>query len=273
MIAAKTWREIRVMAWIYFAILLLMLVPAILVWPDLYADLQRASAMAKAIGSWGEFMRRAIDAMKNPDEDFAFLSYMALQMYFKGTNVAGIAASVLIGTGLVARERETTTLEYLLSRPVSRGRILWQKTWPCLLALVIPIFLANWAAIPIARSIGYGLPFSGVTWCSVHAAAFVALLFVLTVLASVHCRIQAHAAFLVGGVVILELAIYFIPVLRVASLFRVSDFDWYGPIMSGNRPPSEMFDLFSGPGLTAWISIAAASIYALAHYRFARIEP
>ena len=272
MIAGKTWREVRAMTLVYTAILILMMVPAVYVWPDLYADLQRPSAMAKAVGSMGEFMQRAMDALRNRDEDFAYLSYMALQLFFKGANVAGIAAGVLLGTGLFAREREAMTFEFLLSRPVSRGAILWQKVWPCVIAIVVPIFLANLLAIPVSRRIEFGLPLDRVLWCSLHSALFVLLVFGLTVLASIRCRVQAHAAFWVGGFVIAQLAIYFIPVLRLGSLFRLSDFDWYGPIMAGNRGPAQMFDLLHEPGLTSWLLLALALLYGVAHWQLRRAQ-
>lgn len=272
MIAGKTWREVRLMTLVYAAILILMMVPAVFVWPDLYADLQRPSAMAKAVGSMGEFMQRAMDALRNKDEDFAYLSYMALQLFFKGGNVAGIAAGVLIGTGLFAREREAMTFEFLLSRPVSRAKLLWQKVWPCVIAIVLPIFVANCLAIPISRRIEFGLPLERVLWCSLHNALFVLLIFLLTVIASIRCRVQAHAAFWIGGLVIVQLAIYFIPVLRLGSMFRLSDFDWYGPIMAGNRGPAQMFDLFTEAGLSSWLVLGAVALYGIAYWQLRRAQ-
>ncbi|MFM1873057.1 MAG: family transporter protein [Planctomycetota bacterium] len=272
MIAGKTWREVRFMTLVYAAILALMMVPAVLVWPDLYADLQRPSAMATAVGGMGDFIKRAMDAMRNRDEDFAYLSYMALQLFFKGTNVAGIAAAVLLGTGLFARERESMTFEFLLSRPVSRSTILWHKVWPCLVAIAVPIFAANALAVPMSERIGFGLPLDRVLWCSLHGALFVVLVFLLTVIASIRCRVQAHAAFWVGGFVIVQLAIYFIPVVRHASIFRLSDFDWYGPMMAGNRGPLQMFDPLRHEGLTTWLVLAAIALYAIAWRQLKKAE-
>jgi ABC-type transport system involved in multi-copper enzyme maturation permease subunit len=271
-IAGKTWREIRGMALAYLAILALILIPAVQVWPDLYSDFQRGSAMAKAFGSIGDFAKRITDALGARDEDFAYLSYMALQMYFKGTNVAGIAAAVLLGTGLFARERESMTLEFLLSRPVSRAAVLWGKVWPCLLAVTVPIFLANWVAIPLSQNIGFALPFERVTLCSLHAAAFVCCVLLLTVLASIFCRLQVHAAFAIGGLVIVELVIYFIPVLRQGSAFRLSDFDWYAPIMAGNRGLRQMLDPIWYPGLTAWLLLACVLAYLAALWALRKLE-
>lgn len=272
MIAGKTWREVRYLTLAYAAILLLIIVPAVLVWPNLYADLQRPSAMATAVGSMGEFIKRAMDALRDRDEDVAYLSYMALQLFFKGSNVGGIAAAVLIGTGLFAREREAMTFEFLLSRPVSRRAILWQKVWPCSLAIALPIFLANLLAAPLSRQIDFGLPLDRLAWCSLHNALFVLAIFLLTVIASIRCRVQAHAAFWVGGLVIVQLAIYFIPVLRFGSLFRLSDFDWYGPIMAGNCGPVQMFDPLHHPAFSFWLLLANLLLYALAQRQLTKAE-
>ena len=42
MIAGKTWREIRVMAFAYLMIMELLAIPVILWWPDIYDDLQKS---------------------------------------------------------------------------------------------------------------------------------------------------------------------------------------------------------------------------------------
>lgn len=272
MIAMKTWREVRVMALVYLVILVLMMVPAVLVWPSLHADLQRPSAMLQAFGRMGEFLGRAVDAMRNPDEDIAYLSYMALQLFFKGANVAGIAAAVLLGTGLFAREREAMTFEFLLSRPVSRGSLLWQKVWPCALVVVLPIFVTSLVAVPMSAAIGFGLPLGPLLWCSLHNSLFVLVVLQLTVLASLQSRVQAHAAFAIGGFVIVNLAMYFIPTVRVVSLFRLSDFDWYGPIMAGNRGAAELFDPLRHAGLSTWLVLALGLLYAYTHRRLNRLE-
>lgn len=265
MIALKTWREVRGMALVYTLILELMLIPAILLWPDLYADLERPSALLQSIPF--DFFRRAVDGMRDPDMDTAFLNYMALQMFFKGVNVAGIACAVLLCTGLVARERENATLEFLMGRPVSRSRILWSKSWVTMLCLVVPVFLTSWSAIAWSDHIGFHLPFYEVTLASLHSSVFLLLVAALTVLFSVICRVQAHVAFWVGGIVILQLAMFFIPDIRHFSIFRLSDFDVYGPLMAGN---TRLADLFRSK--TLWLLLGAAGVYGIALQVFRRSD-
>lgn len=269
MIANKTWREIRVMTLVYLLILELLLIPAVLLWPDIYGDLQR-STFLRSIGF--DVARSIGEGIGNRDEDLAYVNWMALQLFFKGVNLAGIAAAVLLGTALFAREREAHTLEFLLARPVSRGMILWQKSWPTALCVVVPVFLANWSAIWWSARIDQPLAFGPVTLCCVHSALFVLCFLGFTTWVSVLCRVQAHVAFWVGGITIVQIGIYLIPRLRRYSLFHLSDFDWYAPMMLGNLGLPDMFDPFGHAGLTTCILVVTGVFYALALCALRRLE-
>jgi ABC-type transport system involved in multi-copper enzyme maturation permease subunit len=269
-IAAKTFREIRVMALVYLGILVLLSVPVILLWPDLYGDLQR-SALLRNIPI--DFVRRITEGVSNRDEQVAYLNWIAAMLFFRSVNLAGIAAAVLFGTALFARERESGTFEFLLARPVSRARILFDKSWPTALCVVVPVFLANWAAILWTWRLGLELPFAEVTLASLHGALFVLAFLAFTTWVSVLCRVQAHVAFWVGGVTILQIGIYMTQRLRRFSLFRLSDYDVYAPILVGNRGPAQMFDPVRHDGATAWVVAATVLFYALAFRALQRLEP
>ena len=251
------------MALVYLLILEMMLVPAVLLWPTLYEDLQRSSLLSSLPG----FLQRMANSMRDSDEGFAFRSYMAVQMFFKGVNVAGIACSVLLGTALVARERENQTLEFLLARPISRARILWSKYWVTAVAILIPIYLSSWSAIPLARHIGWNLPFAEVTLGAFHSSIFVLLFLTFTTLFSVLCRNQVHVAFIVGGFTIVQVSVYFIQTIRVASLFRLSDFDVYGPILAGNVYFGQLFW-----DKTVWLLVVVVLLYATTDRIFRRAD-
>lgn len=270
MIARKTWREVRVMALVYLLILEVLLLPVILLWPDIYGDLQR-STFLRSVNF--DFIRQIGEGITSRNEHVAYLNWMALQLFFKGVNLAGIAAAVLLGTALFAREREAHTLEFLLARPVSRGRILWQKSWPVAICVMLPVFLANWSAILWSRHIDCTLPFWPLTLCCLHSSLFVLCFLAATTWVSVLCRVQAHVAFWVGGVTILNIGVYLIPRLRRYSLFHLSDYDWYAPLLAGNRRLLDMFDPFGHDGLTAWLLAATAVFYGLAWRSLRRLEP
>lgn len=272
MIALKTWREVRVMALVYLAILVILMLPVIFLWPDFQSDLQRSSVL-RSFANFADFAQRAVSGITDKNEDIAYLNWMALQLFFKGVNLAGIAASVLLGTALFAREREAHTLEFLLARPVSRGRILWAKSWPVALCVMVPVFLANWSAIWWSEMIDYHLPFWPLTLCCLHGALFVLCFLAFTTWVSILCRVQAHVAFWVGGITILSIGIYLVPRLRRFSLFHLSDFDLYAPLLLGNKGLRDMFDPIGSDGLTTWLCGATAVFYALAWRSLRRLEP
>lgn len=262
MIARKTWREVRLMALVYTCVLQLMLTPAILLWPELQEGI---AVIGKAIPM--RMFKDMFAAMTDDNIDKAFRAYAAVQLFFKGTNVVGIACAVLLGTGLIARERENHTLEFLLARPVSRSRMLWAKTWPVALCLVIPIFLTTWTAIPLAHAIDRELPFWELTACALYACLFVLFFFGLTLLASVICRTQVHVAALVGAVVILQLGLLFLPTVHVASIFHLSDFNVYGPLLAGTLRLPELL-LHSG----VWLCLGTLLLYLAADRALRRVE-
>lgn len=270
MIATKTWREIRVMMLVYLLLLEGLAIPAILLWPDIYADLQR-SLLFKNLGI--DWLKRIGDAVSSRDTGFAYVNWAAVMLFFRSTNLVGIAAAVLLGTGMFAREREAQTFEFLLSRPVSRGAILWQKFWPCAIACTLPIYLVNLSAIYWSERIDEHLPLGPLLLASTHAAAFVLLFLAFTTWVSVQCRVQAHVAFWVGGLTVLQIGIYLTQRIRPYSLFRLADFDWYGPILAGNTPLWQMFDPVHSHGFTTYVLAGALLCYGLAFRALQRAEP
>jgi hypothetical protein len=268
-IAGKTWGEIRVMAFAYLLILELLCIPVLLLWPNIYSDLQKSTLLRNLGIDW---LKQIGEGVGNRDEDIAYRNWCAVMLFFRSTNLVGIAAAVLLGTGLFARERESQTLEFLLARPVSRGRILWQKSWPSALCVVVPIYLVSASAIFWSRCIELHLPPWELFLASTHAAVFALCFLAATTWVSVLARVQAHVAAWVGAMVVVQLGIYLTQRLRVASLFRLADFDWYGPILCGNTPAAQMFDPWQGPGFTTWLLVATVIFYALAWRSLARTE-
>jgi ABC-type transport system involved in multi-copper enzyme maturation permease subunit len=269
-IAGKTWREVRVMALAYLLILELLCVPVLLLWPEIYADLQRSSLM-KNLGI--DFLKRIGEGISDRDEDVAYLNWCAVMLFFRSGNLVGTAAAVLLGTGLFARERENQTFELLLSRPVSRGSILWQKFWPAALCVVVPIFLVNASAIFWSRCIELDLPKWELFLASLHAAVFALLFFTATTWVSVTMRVQAHVAGIVGAFAVLQVGLYLTQRIRPYTLFRLADFEWYAPILAGNTPAWQMFDPIRGHGFTTYLLLGCVVFYALSWRALHKAEP
>ncbi len=269
MIAGKTWREVRVMALAYLVILELLCVPVLLLWPEIYGDLQRSTLLRNLGIDW---LKKIGEGVGSRDQDIAYLNWCAVMLFFRSTNLVGTAAAVLFGTGLFARERENQTFEFLLSRPVARGRILWQKFWPCAVCLTVPIFLVNASAILWSRCIDLDLPKYELFLASTHAAVFALLFLAATMWVSILLRTQAHVAAAIGAVAIVQIGVYLTQRLRPYSLFHLADFEWYGPILAGNIPAWQMFDPVRGPGFTTWLLLATGLLYWLAHRALRRAE-
>lgn len=271
MIAGKTWREIRWMALAYLLILELLCIPVLLWWPDLYPELQRSTLFRNL--PFGEFARRIGQGITSDDQDIAYRSWIALMLFLRSCNLVGIAAAVLLGTGSFARERENQTFEWLLSRPVARGAILWQKVWPAAVCLVVPMFAVNASALYWSSVIGEHLPVYELFLATTHASAFALAFLLLTTWVSVQLRVQAHVAAIVGAFAVLQLGFYLTQRIRPYTLFRLVDFDWYGPILAGNTRAWQMFDPIRGQGFTTWLLAASVVFYGLAWRALNRAEP
>jgi len=270
MIAGKTWREVRMVALAYLIILEMLLIPVLTLWPEIYADLQR-STLFRSLGV--DWIKRLGSGISNRNEEIAYLNWCAVMLFFRSANLVGTAAAVLIGTGLFARERESNTFEFLLARPVSRSSLLWQKFWPSALVVTLPIFIVNATAIPWSWTLELDLPKWELFLASLHAAIFALAIFCLTMLVSILVRVQAHVAAIVGAFVIVQIGMYLTQRIRPYSLFRLVDFDWYAPIMSGNKPAWKMFDPFRSYGYSTYLLLGAVLLYFLSWRALRRTEP
>lgn len=258
MIALKTWREVRALAFLYTTLLEVQLVISILLWPWLRDQAPALARLAPA-----HFIKRWVEGITDPDASAAYSAYIALQAFFKGTNSVGLAFALVFGSLIVARERENQTLEFLLAKPVSRTRVLLTKFVVMGLALGVPVFLTSWSVIPLSWIVGEDVPFGPLTLASAYATLFVLLLLAATTVVSVRARTQMHTAAFVGAVLILQVGSYFVQEIRVISLFRLSDYDIYGPVLAGNVSVSK---LMLGHGV--WVLGATLAAYVVADRLF-----
>ncbi|MEZ5990636.1 MAG: ABC transporter permease subunit [Planctomycetota bacterium] len=264
MIAAKCWREMRLYALLYVVLLGGLLGLALLFWPD---------AREKLVEKGGQFeflapMQALKDFFKDAAsrlEPAAFAAYVGVQQFFKGVNIVGVACAVLMGCSTIAKERERGTFELLASRPVSRGRILWSTTWVLALILVVPVFASSLLVLPYARAQGYELPVGGLLQASLHSSLFVLLFLGLTLLGSVLLRTQVEVATAIGAFVILQVGIYFVPVVQHGSLFRLTDYDVYRPMVPGNLDWTGFL-----LGTEVWLVLAVVGVWLLAFTLFRR---
>lgn len=262
MIARKTIRELWPLALFYFFIMQAILIPAIALWPDLKIvgqQLKPIVFMSKMLKS--VLFRELIGALDQ------YGDYYALHTFFKGANICGSAAAVLLGAGLVARERESHTAEFLLSRPVSTSRILFAKFSVAAIMIVVPIYLVAWTGIPLSLwLVDEDLSFTATTLAATHCSIFVISLLSLTTLCSVIFRLQAHAAAAAGLFIVIQCALYLIQTVRQYSYFRLSDIEIYGPIMTGKL---HLADLFGS--IQIWLLMGSLIVYLIADRLLKRI--
>jgi ABC-type transport system involved in multi-copper enzyme maturation permease subunit len=262
-VAAKTWRETRILAFAYLIVLEIGVVAAVSMWPNLRTE---AAALGRILPA--RFLQRMFEAMSDPNQAIAYNAYMAMQLFFKGTNIVALAFAVLLGTGLVARERENHTLEFLLARPISRSRVLFSKVAVVAAAMILPIYLTSLSAVPLSWLVEEELDWQRVLGASTHAAAFALLFLAATTAVSVVCRNQVHVAAAVGAFIVVQVVLFFVQVIRVGSVFRLADFDVYGPLL---MRPGEFAAVFFGN--TLWLLVAALVVLFLADRLFRRIDP
>ena len=235
---------------------------SVLLWPWLRDESPNLARIAPA-----DFIRKWVEGITNPDTSAAYNAYMALQIFFKGVNVVGVCFAAMFGALLIARERENHTLEFLMSRPVSRSRLLLTRFAVMVAALVVPIFLTSWSAIPLSWTIEESLALGEITLASAYSALFCVMILALTTICSVRFRTQLHVVALVGSIAVFQVCIYFVQEVRVVSLFRVSDYEVYAPILAGNLPVGK---LFTTRGV--WLLLVTVAAYLFADRQFKKAE-
>jgi ABC-type transport system involved in multi-copper enzyme maturation permease subunit len=169
-------------------------------------------------------------------DEYGFWAYFGVQQFCKGAGVFGVAAAGLMGSGLIARDVDNRTAELLLSRPVSRGRVLFSRWSAGALLLVIPLFLTTALGVALAPRVNEAVPWSHALQGAAYVSLFVLCVYTLTVALSARCSHQLKACILVLGFMLLQFAFYLIKVLWDWSLYNLIDLDPLMPIASGTFP-------------------------------------
>jgi ABC-2 type transport system permease protein len=246
-------KAIRDVAWKSLAAAALLevhLVIAIRYFPDFEQNLD---AIRKIVPF--EPFRKVIDATAKRGFD----GYLALQHFFKATNTFGTFAAVFFGMGAVAGEVERRTIELLLSRPISRTRILATKYVAGALGLLLPLFLVTATAIPLARTIDEPVAAGPLFLQAVHSGLFLLALYSLTFALSTAMSDSARVAYLVLGVSVIEFSLLVLREASAVSYYKLVDISVLLQIVATDRLPWAT-DL----GMAA----ASAALFAVAVVRF-----
>jgi hypothetical protein len=201
----------------YTLVLELLLVAAVLYWPDFLANVDSIRKLASPIPILGEKVGEI--------EEAGVFGYVAGQHFFKGCNTLGTAAAVLFAAGAIAGEAQRGTLEILLARPFSRARILVERYLLGFAAFALPI-VATSASIPaLAAAVGEEVSLSSALLGAVHQSVFLApiygLAFLLSTVGSNPTRIGLAVLF---GTTC-SFGLYMVKRVTHWSLFRLCDID------------------------------------------------
>ncbi|MEW6072606.1 MAG: ABC transporter permease [Planctomycetota bacterium] len=211
----------------YFTLLELMLVAAILYWPNFRDNIDSLRALSGPIP--------ALQDMLTQLEETGVVGYITGQHFFKGCNTLGCAAAVLFAVGAVAGEVHRGTLEIWLARPISRGRLLTERWVAGALALGLPIF-ASTATIPLlADRVDEVVDLAPMFLCAVHEWIFLLAIYSLSFLLSAVGSHPTKIALLVLFLSTFEFAIYMVKVWTQSSLFRLADIQDFVDIESARR--------------------------------------
>ncbi|MDP6602477.1 MAG: ABC transporter permease subunit [Phycisphaerales bacterium] len=225
------WKQfLRQTWWIaagYFIILEAALVAAILYWPRFRDNMP---AIIKLVPF------DAIQDLLKAMEHAGYWPYLAVQQWFKGCSLFGVAAIAFIGSGIIARESDQRTAEFLLSRPVSRRRVLLVRHMMLTLLITIPVFLSSISAIWISRSVGEYIGWGEVLASSLYMSLFLWTLVSFTTLISVWSVHQLTAGAAVVGVVLVSFAMYLVEGINHLSPFALIDVRIFMSIHDGDFP-------------------------------------
>lgn len=220
-------REQTLLAAGYTVLLTINVVFAVLYWPDLRDNFPELIKFVPF-----EPLQQFVRAW----DEYGFWAYFSVQQFWKGAGVFGVAAAGLMGTGIVAREVDNRTAELLLSRPVSRGSVLFARWSAGALLLVVPMFATTVAGVLMAPRADEAVPWAPALQAAAYVCLFVLCVYTLSAALSARFSHQLKAAILVLGFMLFQFALYLIKVMWDWSLYNLIDLDPLMPIANGEFP-------------------------------------
>lgn len=235
MIAARTIRDDWWKVSAYAGILVFNLVATILAFPTFE---QNWAAIMNLIPDFVGFVKDAMNRMLSGTGGGKLPVFLGINHFFKGANVIGPAAAIVLALGTVVREVELGTIGLLLSRPVRRRRLLAGWATVHLVELLAPLFLTT-LLLPILTSslIDREVALAPFLLASLHGAAFMVLAYSVALLLAVVFSEQLKVAATAGGIFILSFMLYFIDATRPFTIYNLSSIEIYMDILQGNGFP------------------------------------
>ncbi|HEX9793025.1 MAG TPA: ABC transporter permease subunit [Planctomycetota bacterium] len=211
----------------YFVLLTIALLAAVLYWPELRDNVPVLIKLVPfdKLKGWVQQM-----------EQEGYWPYFVVQQFFKGCSLFGLAAAALIGSGMVAREADQNTAEFLLSRPVSRRRVLLVRWAVGVVMLAVPVFLSSIAGWAVSVAIDEKVSFVATMICAAYLSLFLMTLFSFTAWMSAGATHQLRPGVTLVGITLLMFALYLVKVANKLSIFMMVDHEVLVPIRDGIYP-------------------------------------
>lgn len=204
-----------------------------------------------------DFFRQMVDAAAAR----GFESYVCIQHFAKAINTFGTFAAVFFACGAVAGEVERGTIEYLVSRPWSRSRILLVKYCVGALALLVPIWLVTPTILPMGAYLEEKVTLKPLILQTVHSSAFLLTLYSLTFALSAFLSDAFWVAFLILGFTLIEFAVLVVKGASYLSIYKLADWSYTLDMLGKQKLPW---------GVELGMLGASAILYIVAAWRFNR---
>ena len=253
MIARRTVRDDWWKVAAYTGILAFNMIATVLAFPTFETN---HTLIMNLVPDFLSFLKRALEEVGQ-----GRLSVFAgINHFFKGANIIGPAAAIILAQGTIVRELEVGTIGLLLSRPVSRTRILLGFISVHLLELTVPLllvtlFLPYTASALIERELEL-IPFM---LAALHGCAFIAMVYGIAMLCAVLLSEQIKVAAVAGGICILSFMLYFIEASRPFTIYNLSSMEIYLKLVQGD--PLPLMEFTSCLGIGAGCLLAAIVIF------------
>ena len=216
-------RALLLRALAFLLVLELLLVPAVLFWPNFRDNIDALRGLMPF---------KAAREMLDQFGSAGAAGYVCGQQFFKACNTLGIAAAVLFAAGAIAGEAHRGTLEIWISRPVSRKRLLLERWAGGAAALAIPVFLSS-ATIPwLSGFVEEQIALEAMLLCAAHQSALLLAFYSATFFFSTLGSNPLGIGFAMLLFAIFQFAIYLVEKLTHYSVFRLADIPTFIEICS-----------------------------------------
>jgi ABC-2 type transport system permease protein len=210
----------------FFGILELILIPAILYWPDFEENVAAIKKLAPILK-----LRNVVGLLEVTGVD----GYVIAQHFFKGCMLLGVPAAILFAMGAVAGEARRGTLEIVLARPLPRWRILLERWLQGAVGVVAPVFATSLTIPWLLSFVDDTMELEPLVLSSVHASSLLLATYSLTFLLSTVGRRPILIAFVMTSIMVGQAALYIVERVTHWSIFRLVDIPVYLDIYEHRR--------------------------------------